>query len=204
MNDSVDPTEPLDLEPDTDPDLPGTRSRRRLLYGLGAALVVGGVAVGVWAFVAAGAGSPGEANPIASPSASGSASASASAPVSAPAPAPSASRSPVVAPAPASPTDDAPTISLFTVEPAEALCPDERASTVPLRFSWSSVGGERAWIGVGTTDASLQPTAEVALSADGYADVSFSCSDADQVFALTVEGPGGATTSTIAVPRIVE
>lgn len=206
MNDPVDPTPPLDPEPDADPQILRARSRRRLLFGLGAALVVGGVAVGVWAVVAGGTGSPvAEATPVASASALPSSSA-ASAPASASPSAvtPSASASAVAPPAPVEPADGAPTITRFTVEPAEALCPDERASTVPLTFAWDSEGGERAWIGAGTTDASLQPTAEVALSAEGYADISFACSDADQVFALTVTGPGGTTSSTIAVPRLLE
>ncbi len=204
MNHPADPTEPLPLEPDADEAAPSTdRGRRRVLYGLGALLIAGGVAVGVWALAGAGAGSP-VAGPtpdgVTTSAASSSASPAPSVPVAAATPTASVVETPVAVP----PAEGAPTISAFSVDPAEALCPDERESTVPLSFSWASEGGERAWIGVGTSDASVQPTAEVDLNADAYTDVSFACRDADQVFTLTVEGAGGTTSSTIAIGRVLE
>jgi hypothetical protein len=103
--------------------------------------------------------------------------------------------------APPSVPTEGPVISAFSVEPTVAACPDDRASTVPLTFSWSSESAERAWIGVGTTDASAQPAAEVDLSSAGFSDLVFACSDADQVFTLTVQSGAGTVSETIAITR---
>ncbi len=179
----------------------GTRRRTALIVG--GTLVAGGLAVAVWAIATASTSSP---SPDAAPTVTASASASAStsggqisaAPTPAASPVASASVPPTDA---APPAASAPAIDDFSVDPVVAVCSDDRESTVPLRFSWSTSGADRAWIGVATSDASVQPTAEVPTDATAYTDVSFACRDAEQVFTLSVQGSGGVTSRTIAIPR---
>lgn len=175
----------------TAPDPASPRRRRRTAIAIGSALVVGGVALAVWAVTATGTAAP------ETPSAPAVA---ASAPVPTSAAPVSSVPASVASTPPAASTAD-PVISSFSVEPTVAACPDDRASTVPLTFSWTSEGAERAWIGVGTTDASAQPAAEVDLASGGFSGLAFACSDTDQVFTLTVQGGGATVSETIAITR---
>lgn len=180
--------------------------RRRTLLTVGALFVAGGLALGAWALTSA-------ATPVAAPTPSPSvpavAAPSSSATATAPtdpssAPVDAATSTPVASVEPSDPVasdEGAPSIPVFTVSPTDAACADEREAKVPLTFAWASEGADRAWIGVGTSDASAQPFAEVPPTADGYSAIAFACRDSDQVFTLTVQGPGGVLSSTIAVSR---
>lgn len=185
--------EPSQTPDATASDPASPRPPRRAALAVGSALVLGGVALAIWAVTTTGSTAP-EAQPT-----SGGTVSTASSP-------PAARASPASAPAsvastpPSVPTEGA-VISAFAVEPTVAACPDDRASTVPLTFSWTSEGAERAWIGVATSDASVQPAAEVDLSSGGFSGLVFACSDADQVFTLTVQGAGGTVSETIAITR---
>lgn len=176
------------------PDAASPLPRRRAVIAVGSALVVGGVALAVWAVASTGSTAPAAqpTSPVTGSTASTAPSGASAAGSSVPAPAAST---------PPSAFEEGPMISAFSVEPTVAACPDDRASTVPLTFSWTSDGAERAWIGVGTSDASAQPAAEVDLSSDGFTGLAFACGDADQVFTLTVQGAGRTVSETIAMTR---
>lgn len=199
----------MSLTPDETPAAPaGSPVRRtntaRIVIVIGAvALLVALIALLIW-FLVPQDDTPGpwrSASPSATSSASGSTSASPSA-TSSDEPAASAAPTPTAAPsAPAQPTA---TISSFAVTPEIAACPDERGSTAPLTFTWESSGGERAWIGVGTNDASAQPFAEVSLTSSGYTDVVYECRGAEQLFTLTVQGPDGSVSSSLSVVREID
>ncbi len=98
------------------------------------------------------------------------------------------------------PSAPAPVIGDFAVSPETAECSDDRGgATAPLSFSWTSTDADRAWIGVGTSDASISPTAEVPVSSDGWTDLEYECFSAEQNYTLTVQGPGGTTSMIITV-----
>ncbi|WP_285136665.1 hypothetical protein [Microbacterium sp. lyk4-40-TSB-66] len=190
MTHPVDPPQTPDA---TAPEPTSPRSRRRAAIAIGSALALGGVALAIWAVAAAIPSSP-DAQPAPAAPASVPATPTVASSAGASTPASAASTPP-----PAS--ENAPVIAGFSVSPTVAECPDDRDSTVPLTFSWTSEGADRAWIGIATSDASVQPTAEVETTAEGYADLLYACSDADQVFTLTVQGAGGTLSRTIAIAR---
>lgn len=192
--------------------IPGDRPdvRRRALLGVGGLLIVLGLGALVWVLIPPPSGPVGGA-----PTASGSGEPSPSLSPSAPAPNPSSAdqtdaASPTPEPgtsvtaAPVAPGESGPAITSFTVSPVTAHCRDERAGTMPLTFAWTSEGAERAWIGVGTTDASLQPYAEVALADAAYTGLTFACNTPQKVFTLTVEGEAGRTSRSVMVTRQLE
>lgn len=189
-------TAPLDPLDSLDDAAPAGRRRWPILAGAGA-LIVAGVAIGVWALVPPAQPGPGATTPPSaaspSPSASASASAQAAEPPAAPTSAPPAQN--------AGPA--APVVEGFTVSSESVTCADERSDASPLTFSWSSTDATRAWIGIGTNDASVQPSAEVPLSASGYAEIAYDCRDPEQLFTLTVEGPGGRTSGSLSVTRVL-
>lgn len=178
-------------------DAASRSTRRRTAIVIGSVLVIGGVALAVWTVTAGGSSAPQPQQSAISSSSTSVAPPAAASSDASPAPVSSAS-------APPSIPAGAPVIAEFFVEPTIAVCPDDRASTVPLTFSWTTEGADRAWIGVGTSDASAQPAAEVDLSARGFTGLTFACSDADQVFTLTVQGAGGTKSSTLAITRELE
>jgi hypothetical protein len=187
------PEDPSQTPDATASDPASPRPPRRAALAVGSALVLGGVALAIWAVTTTGSTAP-----EAQPTSAGTVSTASSSPA---AEASSASAPASVASTPPSVPTEGPVISAFSVEPTVAACPDDRSSTVPLTFSWSSESAERAWIGVGTTDASAQPAAEVDLRSAGFSDLVFACSDADQVFTLTVQGAAGTVSETIAITR---
>jgi hypothetical protein len=189
------PDDPSQTPDATVSDPASPRPPRRAALAVGSALVLGGVALAIWAVTTTGSTAP-EAQPTSVGTVSTASSSPASEASTASAPASASAPS-----APPSVPTEGPVISAFSVEPTVAACPDDRASTVPLTFSWSSESAERAWIGVGTTDASAQPAAEVDLSSAGFSDLVFACSDADQVFTLTVQSGAGTVSETIAITR---
>ncbi|MBB3157587.1 hypothetical protein FHS07_001271 [Microbacterium proteolyticum] len=185
------PEDPSQTPDATASDPASPRPPRRAVLAVGTVLVLGGIALAIWAVTATGSTAP-----EAQPTSAGTVSTASTPPAAeaAPTPAPAAST-------PLSIPTDGPVISAFSVEPAVAACPDDRASTLPLTFSWTSESAERAWIGVGTSDASAQPAAEVDLSSAGFSGLVFACSDADQVFTLTVQGATGTVSETISLTR---
>jgi hypothetical protein len=191
------PDDPSQIPDATVSDPASPRPPRRAALAVGSALVLGGVALAIWAVTTTGSTAP-EAQPTSTGTVSTASSSPASEASSASASAPASAS---VASTPPSVPTEGPVISAFSVEPTVAACPDDRSSTVPLTFSWSSESAERAWIGVGTTDASAQPAAEVDLSSAGFSDLVFACSDADQVFTLTVQSGAGTVSETIAITR---
>lgn len=102
------------------------------------------------------------------------------------------------------PDAPAPVIGDFAIAPEVAECADDHGGeTAPLTFTWSSSDADRAWIGVGTSDASISPTAEVPLSSDGWTDLEFECHLDSSDYTLTVQGPGGTTSVQITVLRTI-
>ena len=191
-------THPEDSSQNPDATASGTASplpRRRAALAVGSALVLGGIALAIWAVTATGSSDPQVAAPSMAASASSPGTAGDSPAAESPAAFASAASTPPAASA------KTPVISAFSVEPAVAACPDDRASTVPLTFSWTTAGAERAWIGIATSDAAAQPAAEVDLTSAGFSELAFACSVADQVFTLTVQAAGGTVSETIAIPR---
>ena len=187
------PEDPSQTPDATASDAASPGPSRRAALVVGSALVLGGVALAIWAVTTTGSTAP-EAQPTSAGTVSTASPSPAAEASSSSAPASAASTPPSV------PTEG-PIISAFSVEPTVAACPDDRASTVPLTFSWTSESAERAWIGLGTTDASAQPAAEVDLRSAGFSGLVFACSDADQVFTLTVQGVTGTVSETIAITR---
>ena len=97
-----------------------------------------------------------------------------------------------------------PVIGDFAITPAVAECADDHGGeTAPLTFTWNSSDADRAWIGVGTSDASISPTAEVPLSSDGWTELEFECFLDSSDYTLTVQGPGGTTSVQITVQRTI-
>ncbi|MFL2000161.1 hypothetical protein [Microbacterium sp. A1-JK] len=184
--------------------------RRRIVWGYvgGAALIVVAVLLAWWA-IANGAAPEApaaatSASPTASSSPAGSDAASSalpSGPASSPTGPPADGDAPgsVGAPGPAEST--APVIAAFAVSTTVAECADDRSATVPLAFTWTATGADEAWIGVGTTDASVVPSAAVPLSSDGYTELAFACGDEEQLYTLTVRGASGTTSSSVLVTR---
>jgi len=97
----------------------------------------------------------------------------------------------------------APVVETFTLTPEVAECEDDRNATVPLSFSWTTTGADRGWFGEAVSDASLEPTAEIPTSAEGWSDVSFQCRYTERDFTITFEGPGGKTSYSVTVQRVL-
>ncbi len=184
--------------------------RRRIVWGYvgGAALIVAAVVLAWWAIgngstpAAPASSTPSSSTPSSSPAGSDAASSALpSGPASSPTGPPADGDAPgsVGAPGPAEST--APVIAAFAVSTTVAECADDRSATVPLAFTWTATGADEAWIGVGTTDASVVPSAAVPLSSDGYTELAFACGDEEQLYTLTVRGSGGTTSSSVLVTR---
>ena len=97
----------------------------------------------------------------------------------------------------------APVVETFTLTPEVAECEDDRNATVPLSFSWTTTGADRGWFGEAVSDASLEPTAEIPTLAEGWSDVSFQCRYTERDFTITFEGPGGKTSYSVTVQRVL-
>ncbi len=192
----------------TDAETVASTVRRRIVWGYvgGATLIVVAVLLAWWA-IANGAATAAPAasvstTPTASSSPPGSSAASvdpSAGPASSTAPPPTASDAPDASGTPE--TTTAPVIDAFAVSTTAAECTDDRSATVPLSFTWNTTGAGEAWIGVGTTDASAVPSAAVPPSSGGYTGLAFSCRDEEQLYTLTVRGPGGTTSSSVTVAR---
>ncbi|NYF09738.1 hypothetical protein HDC94_000894 [Leifsonia sp. AK011] len=96
-----------------------------------------------------------------------------------------------------------PVVETFVLTPEVAECEDDRTATVPLSFSWTTSGADRGWIGEGVSDASLEPTAEIPTSAEGWGEISYECRYSERDFTLTFQGPGGTTSYSVTVQRVL-
>ena len=112
---------------------------------------------------------------------------------------------PTVEPAP--PTSEAapppaagPVFTSFAVEPATADC-SGGATSVPLVFSWASEDATEAWIGVATTNAQAAPYESVPTTASGYSNLAYQCSEARQVYTVTISGLSGVTHHSVTIER---
>ncbi|MGZ0712217.1 hypothetical protein ACWPKO_28170 (plasmid) [Coraliomargarita sp. W4R53] len=184
---------------------PAPQRRRLALFIGGGVLVVIGLILGIFAFLPGASESVADSTPSATPAETPKVTPTASASV-APAPTetavvddPDAIEAESTAPAEA----DAATavINSFTVSPETATCPDDRDSTVPLTFAWSTADADRAWIAEGTNDASAQPFDEVSLNSSGYTELAYECYAEEQLFTLTVKGEAGNTSVSVSVVR---
>jgi len=122
-----------------------------------------------------------------SPTASSSPSASPSASVSAKA----TTTTPTATTTTTKPPPSGPTFSSFSA-PSSAACPDD-SSVMTITIHWSSSNATSAWIGVATNNAKAEPFDTVPTS--GSYDIGFPCSNAHQVYTVTLEDAGGHLTS---------
>jgi hypothetical protein len=87
----------------------------------------------------------------------------------------------------------APTFDDFAA-PTVAEC-EEGEDSAPLEFSWSSSDAVRAFIGVGTDDASIDPFASDLPPVFTFRDLEFDCAQDSEVYTVTLEGDDGQVTS---------
>lgn len=90
-------------------------------------------------------------------------------------------------PAPPPPAPSGPQFTAFSA-PSTVACADEYSSG-DVTISWSSSNAAKAWIGVATNNAKLQPYAEVPPA--GSETLPFPCSNASQTYTVTLEDPDG-------------
>jgi hypothetical protein len=104
-------------------------------------------------------------------------------------------------PAPTTPPAQAgPTFATFSA-PSSAQCA-EGEDNAPLSFSWSSDTAVRAYLGVGTQNAALNPTVSDLPPTATYDDLEFDCAVASQVYTVTLEDELGTLASrTVTVTR---
>jgi hypothetical protein len=107
------------------------------------------------------------------------------------------------APKPTTTTAQRPAVTSLSAP--DVACPfqpsDAPAATqVPspsVTVQWSTTGGTKAWFGIQTSDAEANPYGSVDLS--GSVTVNYPCTEATQLYTITVEGPGGKTSRSITV-----
>jgi hypothetical protein len=171
---------------------PEKKSRALLwwLIGIGAALVIAVIVLLVLLF-----GGDEEQAPAASPSPTASVE-----PV--PEPEPSETEAPPE-PEPTAttpPVATGPTFATFSA-PSSGQC-EEGEDNAPLSFSWSSDNAVRAYLGVGTQNAALNPTVSDLPPTATYDELEFECSVASQVYTVTLEDELGTLASrTVTVTR---
>lgn len=182
------PTERFEQAPlgaaagDTRPTAPQEKKRQTLMITLISIIAL--LVVALIVLVIVWASRDNASAPAAAVSSSASASAS-------PTPSPTPSATPTAsAPSPTPPpVTTGPSFTSFSPNANSTVhCPD--ANPVPLTFTWSSSGATKAWIGVGTTNAKTAPFAEVDPT-DTYKDISFQCSNASEIYTVTLEDAAG-------------
>jgi hypothetical protein len=93
-----------------------------------------------------------------------------------------------------------PTFATFSA-PSSAEC-DEGDDSAPLTFSWSSSDAVRAYLGVGTQNAALNPTVSDLPPTATYTDLEYDCTVGSQVYTVTLEDEAGSLTSrTVTITR---
>ena len=162
------------------------KTSRTLLYwliGIGAVLLVAVIVLLVWLF----ASGDDDAAPTATPTPSATPTATPT-----PTPTPTPTQSPTPTPEPtAAPVS--PTFATFSA-PTSAEC-QEGDDDAPLTFSWSSSDAVRAYLGVGTQNAAINPTVSDLPPTATYTDLDYDCSVASQVYTVTLEDELGSLAS---------
>ncbi|MEV8267614.1 hypothetical protein [Microbacterium sp. NPDC076911] len=195
-----------EVVPDDSEEAVASPQRRRLVLFIGGGvLIVVGLVLGIWAFLPGPSEPVADATPSATPSETFEATPTATASVAPQPTATSADEDPDEGPSasaePAEPDAAKAVINSFTVSPEIAICSDDRSSTVPLTFTWSTADADKAWIAEGTNNASAQPFDEVSLNSSGYTGLSYECYAEEQLFTLTVRGEAGNTSVSVSVVR---
>ena len=147
-------------------------------------------------------GFPGSA-PAAMPSESAGPSETPSAsPSETPSSTPSASPSESASPSPStSPPTTGPVFTSFSPANNTSVGCTSDSGQVPLTFTWASTGATEAAIGVGTTDA-FAGAYETGLPPSGtYTDISYQCSEASQIYTVSIRGTSGQTNKTVTLKR---
>ena len=163
------------------------KNNRTLLYwliGIGAVLLVAVIALLVWLFAGDG---DGDAQPTATPTPSAT-----PAETQTPTPTPEPTQTPTPTPEPTE-TPVTPTFATFSA-PTSANC-EEGDDDAPLSFSWSSSDAVRAYLGVGTQNAAINPTVSDLPPTATYTDLDYDCSVASQVYTVTLEDELGSLAS---------
>ncbi|GAB3606071.1 hypothetical protein GCM10027413_14800 [Conyzicola nivalis] len=107
---------------------------------------------------------------------------------------------PAPAPSPSAPPAAGPTFATFTA-PTSAECEAEEGEA-PLVFSWSSDNAVRAYFGVGTQNAAINPTESDLPPTATFDEVPYDCAVPSQVYTVTLEDELGALASrTVTVTR---
>jgi hypothetical protein len=182
------PGRPPGGAPGTPGGTPPKKSRTLMwwLIGIGAALLVAVIVLLVMLL-----GNGGDETPVATTSPTAS---------ETPTPTPSATEEPQPTPTPTAEPVPSPTFATFSA-PASANCP-EGEDEAPLTFSWSSTDAVRAYLGVGTQNAALNPTVSDLEPTATYTDLPFDCSVASQVYTVTLEdASGGLASRTVTITR---
>jgi hypothetical protein len=186
------------MRPGTPPTEP-PQSRRTLviLIVVGAVLLVA-ILVLVLLLLTRTIGGGAAASTSPSPSVSTSASPSPSpsiTPSASPSPSPSPSPTQTTPPAPANPT-----FASFSAQ-SSAGC-SSNSGEVALTFTWGSTDAKTAYIGVGTTNAKQDPYAGNLPPTDTYTDLTYDCTQASQVYTVTLENAAGLITNrTVTITR---
>lgn len=91
------------------------------------------------------------------------------------------------------PPTTGPTFATFTA-PTNAGC-EEGEDEAPLTFSWSSSDAIKAYLGVGTQNAAINPTFSDLPPTATFEELSYQCNVASQVYTVTLEDADGRLTS---------
>ncbi|MGV8884832.1 MAG: hypothetical protein ACOH1T_04490 [Microbacteriaceae bacterium] len=167
--------------------VPKARGLFFALIGVAALLLVAIIVLLILSF------GPKDNPPVAVPTASPS-------PSAPPVETPSAEPTVTPPPPPPAPEPAGPSFDSFTA-PSTSGCV-EGESQHPLTFAWSSGNAERAYIGAGTTDAKAGPYESNLPPIYTYSDISYNCSQASQVYTVTLEdGAGLLTNRTVTITR---
>lgn len=115
---------------------------------------------------------------------------------------PSASPSESASPSPStSPPTTGPVFTSFSPANNTSVGCTSDSGQVSLTFTWASTGATEAAIGVGTTDA-FAGAYETGLPPSGtYTDISYQCSEASQIYTVSIRGTSGQTNKTVTLKR---
>jgi hypothetical protein len=167
------------------------KKNRALLYwliGIGAALLVAVIVLLVLLF----SGGGDEPEPTAEPTPSAT-------PTEQPTPSAEPTQEPTPTPEPTQ-APAGPTFATFSA-PTSANCAEDD-DEAPLSFSWSSDDAVRAYLGVGTQNAAINPTVSDLPPTATYTDLAYDCGVASQVYTVTLEDEAGALASrTVTITR---
>jgi hypothetical protein len=89
---------------------------------------------------------------------------------------------------PPAPAPTGPAFASF-VAPSNAGC-DGDSGSVEMQFTWSTSNAVQAWFGIATTNAKTAPYEEVGVQEGSYT-AYYQCSEASQVYTVTIEDADG-------------